>query len=142
MCHSASCALECEAAALHAGRQFIAQRLFDWGLVYSDSAYERLDDILLAASELLANAVKFCDDQEIVLDLSAHRDEIFVGVKDCEPAAAVPRRAGLYDESGRGLALVEAVTDRWGQERQGSSKTVWFAVGVPRGSALAQGCTK
>lgn len=141
MCHEATCTLECRPVAVRAGRAFIAERLCEWGVVTSDSAYERVSDVLLATSELLSNAVKFCNDQQqLVLDVRAHRDEIRIAVTDPEPAPAVPRRRGPYDEGGRGLAIVEAVTDRWGRDRNDRSKTVWFAVGVPDGSALARGC--
>jgi anti-sigma regulatory factor (Ser/Thr protein kinase) len=142
MCHEASCALECQPIAVRVGRQFIAERLSDWGAVPSDSAYEKLSDVLLAASELLSNAVKFCGDDEVVLAVRVHQDEICVAVTDPQPAPAVARRPGPNDEGGRGLALVEAVTDRWGQERKARGKTVWFAVGVPNSSALARGCTR
>ena len=38
-----------------------------------------------------------------------------------------PNQAGLDDESGRGLMLVEALTERWGWDlpANGSGKIVW-----------------
>lgn len=141
MCHEATCAFECRPIAVSAGRHFIADRLSEWGVETSDSAYESLSDVLLAASELLSNAVKACEDEEIGLLVQAHRDEVRVSVTDAQPdAPALVLRTGPYEEGGRGLALVEAVTDQWGQGVHGQYKTVWFAVAVPHGSSLASGC--
>lgn len=70
MCHEATCTLECRPVAVRAGRAFIAERLCAWGFVTSDSAYGRLSDVLLATSELLSNAVKFGNDQELVLEVA------------------------------------------------------------------------
>jgi hypothetical protein len=38
----------------------------------------------------------------------------------------VPRRPGPDTVTGRGLLLVDALTDRWGAERTGDGKVVWF----------------
>ncbi|MGW7692430.1 ATP-binding protein [Streptomyces asiaticus] len=47
-----------------------------------------------------------------------------------DASSAVPtiRAAGLWDESGRGLAMVDLVTDAWGVDRTEGApgKTVWF----------------
>lgn len=143
MCHSATCTLECQPVAVSAGRHFIAERLFEWGVESSDIAFGSLSDVLLAASELLSNAVRVCEGQQIGVAVQAHRDEIRISVTDPQPgAAAVVLDSGPYAEGGRGLALVEAVTERWGQEVHGGHKTVWFAVAVPEGSCLAIGCDR
>jgi hypothetical protein len=52
-----------------------------------------------------------------------------VEVTDRSEAAPVPRRSSVDDDSGRGLALVQALARRWGTSRQpGGGKTVWFEV--------------
>ena len=38
----------------------------------------------------------------------------------------MPRHPGPDTVTGRGLLLVEALTDRWGAERTGGGKVVWF----------------
>ncbi|WP_308434395.1 ATP-binding protein [Streptomyces litmocidini] len=48
-------------------------------------------------------------------------------VADGVPGAVRAKAAGPLDEGGRGLVLVEAVTDRWGVEERAGGKTVWFA---------------
>jgi len=59
MCYVARCALDRDANAVGIGRRFIAAQLARCGLVPSDGTVAYLDDVLLATSELLANAVKF-----------------------------------------------------------------------------------
>ncbi|MFF8592519.1 ATP-binding protein [Streptomyces sp. NPDC015220] len=49
-----------------------------------------------------------------------------VEVGDPDPRALpVLVRAADEDESGRGLALLDAVATRWGVERRAEGKTVW-----------------
>ncbi|WP_328944921.1 hypothetical protein OG259_28955 [Streptomyces sp. NBC_00250] len=36
------------------------------------------------------------------------------------------KAADPWDEGGRRLVLVEAVTDRWGVDERADGKTVWF----------------
>lgn len=40
-------------------------------------------------------------------------------------ACAAPRSPSPDEESGRGLALLEALSVRWGVERRAGGKTVW-----------------
>lgn len=138
MCHQATCALECDPVAVGAGRRFIRERLAEWGLAGAER--EDVEAVLLAASELLTNAARFCDGR-IGLELTTHRHEIAVAVTDTHPASAVVRTAGPMDEGGRGLALVEALAAEWGQQREDGAKTVWARFEVEPGTALAIGCT-
>jgi anti-sigma regulatory factor (Ser/Thr protein kinase) len=144
MCQQATCVLECLPIAVSTGRHFIADRLHEWGAQTSDVGYPRVNDVLLAASELLSNAVRACQgEDEIRLELECHRDEIRVSVTDPRPdAPAVVIATGPWAEGGRGLALVDAVTREWGQKVEGGHKSVWFAVPVPSGSSMATGCRR
>lgn len=54
-------------------------------------------------------------------------DPVARGVPEVR-GAAVARPAGCDEESGRGLALLDAVAVRWGVERCGDGKTVWCEV--------------
>jgi anti-sigma regulatory factor (Ser/Thr protein kinase) len=141
MCHQATCVLPSLPITVGAGRNFIAERLSHWGVEVSDVAHVRVSDVLLAASELLSNAVRVNQGRGIGLELLAHRDEIIVSVTDDAPEApALVQRLNPYAEGGRGLALVDALSERWGQVVHGEHKTVWFIVSVPKGSCLARGC--
>jgi len=93
----------------------------EWGL------HDLADTIELVVSELVTNAVKASTDQDqrpyytdehglacIHLRLSAGRQAALVEVWDEDFALPEPGQPGLDDESGRGLMLVEALTERWG----------------------------
>jgi len=52
-------------------------------------------------------------------------------VWDHSPLDLKPREADASDESGRGLAVVAALADRWGWERTGHHrKVVWAELAV------------
>jgi anti-sigma regulatory factor (Ser/Thr protein kinase) len=141
MCHVAGCGLERHPSAVSVGRHFVSSRLAAWGVGPGDSAEAALGDVLLATSELVSNAVKF-GGTEVTLTVHAHRDEITIEVTDENPTEVAVRCAAPYDESGRGLALVEAVCQRWGQARRGKGKTVWCSFSLPAGSALGVDCRR
>ena len=66
-------------------------------------------------------------DEFVAVRLSVGDGRVMVQVWDRDDSA-MPRRsvAGLWDESGRGLALVEALCDRWSAYRAASGgKVVW-----------------
>ncbi|MGX1882226.1 ATP-binding protein [Streptomyces sp. NPDC055287] len=82
----------------------------------------------LALTELVANVVRHVPGRRCsVLILRAEHG---VRVEVADACARLPKAegSGPLDEGGRGLALVEAVSDRWGVDpgpgRDG--KTVWF----------------
>jgi anti-sigma regulatory factor (Ser/Thr protein kinase) len=102
------------------------------------------DTIELVVSELVTNAVKASTDQDqrpyytderglacIHLRLSADRHAALVEVRDENFKLPAPNQAGLDDESGRGLLLVEALAERWGWDlaATGRGKIVWALVG-------------
>jgi hypothetical protein len=49
-----------------------------------------------------------------------------VEVHDADPTLPVPRHPAPHTVTGRGLLLVEALTDRWGSARIDHGKVVWF----------------
>ena len=82
----------------------------------------------LAVTELLANVIKHVPGASCTVLLLAQEGKLRVEVGDASPVVPVRRAAGPWDEDGRGLAMVELITDAWGVERnQGRpGKTVWF----------------
>jgi anti-sigma regulatory factor (Ser/Thr protein kinase) len=69
-------------------------------------------DLALALSELAANAVKHARTPfEVVVDTDGVAR---IEVEDQSPVPPVPRHAAPTDSSGRGLALVAQLCDRWG----------------------------
>jgi hypothetical protein len=74
--------------------------------------------------------------------MTVHRDRAEIEVADRDPAPAQQGRAHLDDDGGRGLALVAALSTRWGQEpHDGRGKKVWSWVRLPAGSAVAEDCS-
>ncbi|MCU1429483.1 MAG: putative anti-sigma regulatory factor, serine/threonine protein kinase, partial [Actinomycetia bacterium] len=51
-------------------------------------------------------------------------------VRDDSPAAPRRRRYSTDAVTGRGIALVETLAARWGSERDGTGKFVWFEMDV------------
>ena len=47
------------------------------------------------------------------------------------PAGRSPAGGGLLDESGRGVPLMDALSDRWGTSPHGAGKVVWFELDLP-----------
>ena len=87
---------------------------------------ELVDDAVLAASELVTNALLHTDGS-VELEVSAGPALVRVAVEDDSP---IPPVAGVLDESamcGRGLVLVSRLTTRWGvTPRHHGGKRVWF----------------
>jgi anti-sigma regulatory factor (Ser/Thr protein kinase) len=95
-------------------------------------AGEGRDRVLVVLSELVANAVRHAPGWEVGVAVGAAGREVVVEVRDGsgrEPVGGV--RAGPEDESGRGLALVQALAADWGwAAHAGGGKTVWAVVRV------------
>ena len=93
---------------------------------------DRTRDLLLLAGELVSNSVLHAradGSPEIVLELVLGRDAVRVVVTD-GGSAKVPSCLGTRPSTGtggRGLYLVESMSDSWGMERDGARQTrVWF----------------
>ncbi|MEV7341550.1 ATP-binding protein [Streptomyces sp. NPDC093544] len=85
-------------------------------------------DVQLCATELVANVIRHVGEGTPVrLRVTrADGDRIRVEVTDPDPRALpVLLCATGDDESGRGLALLDAVALRWGVEQGAVGKTVW-----------------
>lgn len=106
----------------------------EWGLRHLADTAE------LVVSELVTNAVSASVDEDqrphytdghgaacVRLRLSTDRRVVLVEVWDGNVMPPEPNQAGLDDESGRGLMLVEALAERWGWDlaANGRGKIVW-----------------
>jgi anti-sigma regulatory factor (Ser/Thr protein kinase) len=95
---------------------------------------EQLDNAAMATDELFANAVSHAssgpqDTVTVAVECSEHTLRVIVA--DRSPALPRPRPADEIAESGRGLAIVAALTDDWGTappEPGRPGKRVWFTI--------------
>lgn len=108
-------------------RVFVNDRLVEWGLQHL------ADPVLLCVSEIVTNAVVHAGS---FAELTVHTDGniLRVEVRDSGGGDISPTRpvAAAEDTHGRGLLLVEAVSDRWGSVDEGDGKVVWFELTARR----------
>ena len=120
----ASQRFEQDAQSARAARRFVAQVLTGW----DDEDSDLLDTVTLLVSELVTNAVIHAgSDVEVMVRLTSTAARI--EVTDASADSIAPRDAGREEDSGRGLALVGSLAQRWGvRPAAGGGKTVWFEV--------------
>lgn len=139
MCYHAEQRLEREPQSIWRARGSLRAWFTSWGVTADDPASALLDDALLVLSELLTNAVKYsAGNVEIVVD--AHGDHVRVAVRDSNPTLARSHRTEATPTGGRGLTIVEAVSQSWGQDPLDEGKVVWSRLAVPSGSQLGAAC--
>ncbi|MGH9012028.1 MAG: response regulator [Acidimicrobiia bacterium] len=114
-----------DAQSPRAARRFVTQALTAW----DDEESDLTDTVTLLVSELVTNAVIHAGSEvEVMVRLTATAARI--EVTDASAQAIAPRDATSEEDSGRGLALVGNLAQRWGVRRApGGGKTVWFEVG-------------
>jgi anti-sigma regulatory factor (Ser/Thr protein kinase) len=88
------------------------------------------DTVELLVSELVGNAVRHTGARTFGLRMQRRRGWIRVEVRD--PSRALPCLMPVreMDVSGRGLFLVDKLSDRWGVDLQPRGKTTWFELRV------------
>ncbi|MBN0042894.1 serine/threonine-protein phosphatase [Streptomyces actuosus] len=113
--------------ALTGARHMIRAAVRAWG------ARDRADEIELVADELITNALMHTEGAAIVtLRVLTDSDRrLRVEVEDTSSALPRRREAGESGVSGRGLLLVDLLSDVWGVEARGGGKCVWCEFIVP-----------
>ncbi|MGV4887144.1 ATP-binding protein [Streptomyces viridosporus] len=85
-------------------------------------------DVQLCASELVTNVIRHLGEGvPVTVRVSCDGGRTRLEVTDPDPRAlpVLHEAVGVDDESGRGLALLDALALRWGVEREPDRKTVW-----------------
>ncbi len=90
--------------------------------------------IALIVTELVTNAVSH--GEAPVFSVSWDGESVRIEVFDNGAGRPVVRPLDATATSGRGMALVDAVADRWGVEETPAGKTVWAEVGLGLGPDL------
>jgi len=91
---------------------------------------ELIEDTLLVVEELIANVIDHAR-TPFRLSVQCRRSEVQIRVRD--GSTRLPRAGSLEPAAirGRGLRLVQALSQRWGWENEENGKTVWATLAVP-----------
>ncbi|MBB1260328.1 ATP-binding protein [Streptomyces alkaliterrae] len=127
---SRHCAVEFQALPSRIGqvRHIVSTQLRYWGLD------PLIDAAALGVTELLANVHRHTGpDKHCTVELVLLWDRLTVSVRDHDPRLPRLRPKTSLGTSGRGLALVAALSSSWGArvQRGGSGKVVWFTLPAP-----------
>lgn len=110
-----------DTASVRAARRFVDETLQQWRFV------DPLGTVSLLVSELVTNAVLHAG-SEVEVAIQLHSGRVRVDVADGSAAGMHRRGPSDAGVSGRGIALVEALSDAWGLTARPEGKSVWFEV--------------
>jgi anti-sigma regulatory factor (Ser/Thr protein kinase) len=111
---------DCEPESVAGARHFIRDLL-------SDQPRETVEAAELMTSELATNSVRHAD-SDFELAILRSREEIRVEVSDHGHGQPVPRSPTPQEQSGRGLQIVQALSEDWGVIPSPGGKLVWFTL--------------
>lgn len=119
--------LTADAESVGRARAFVEECCSRWGL---DEATEVA---VLIASELATNAVRYAR-TPVVVRLGHRPDRLVLSVEDFSEASPAVRHPIATDEGGRGLVLVDALAERWGETHIEHGKRVWAEIALSSAS--------
>jgi anti-sigma regulatory factor (Ser/Thr protein kinase) len=124
-----SVTLASEAASVAAARQMVREACDEWGMS-ADAA--EIGTLLM--SELVTNAVRHAHSHSVrVIAEQPRPDRLRVAVVDKSRRMPEMHHAQLDDFGGRGLVLVDVLSDRWGTDLLRWGKRVWAEVAIKDG---------
>jgi len=103
-------------------RHFVAELVSDYPSALAEAA-------VLLTSELATNAIRHAG-QAFSVRVETTAEQLRVEVTDAGEGQPMPRSPQTLESSGRGLQIVESLSDEWGVARVGPGKTVWFSLHV------------
>jgi anti-sigma regulatory factor (Ser/Thr protein kinase) len=116
---SHSTVLAAEPTSASEARDFVSTHLFAHALTHL------VDDMRLVVSELATNAVAHAKTPFTVTLLESN-ESIIVAIEDGSDSVPVRAAPDVLNTSGRGLMLVEELSDGWGTRSDGHGlKSVW-----------------
>ncbi|MEU8761348.1 ATP-binding protein [Streptomyces sp. NPDC048659] len=127
------CTVELQALPSRIGqvRRIVSAQLRHWQL-------DALVDLAeLGVTELLTNVHRHAEpDKTCTVEVELLLDRLTVSVRDHDPripdVTEPPDVDAEFATSGRGLAIIEAMSESWGVRPQGASgKVVWFTLQAP-----------
>lgn len=93
---------------------------------------ELIEDVRLVVSELATNAVAHAQ-TPFVVSLSLTEGRVLVTIQDASSAVPVRGAPDVTDMNGRGLMIVELLSDAWGTSTDtDGSKSVWASFASSR----------
>jgi anti-sigma regulatory factor (Ser/Thr protein kinase) len=104
-------------------RAFLRSTLQTWNL----DGFGELTELL--TDEIVSNVVRHVG-AGMRLRAIRHPGAIRVEVDDSSGSRPTLRHPGTDDDRGRGLMLVDELSDRWGTDFRSDGKTVWFELDV------------
>ncbi|MCS0602233.1 SpoIIE family protein phosphatase [Streptomyces sp. LP11] len=117
-------------AAVSKMRLAVSDKLAEWGLAELGFGME------LVLSELITNAIRYGSDP---VHVRLIRDRTLIcEVSDGSSTSPHLRYAATTDEGGRGLFLVQQMTERWGTRYSPQGKVIWAEMTMPDPSAPAK----
>lgn len=106
-------------------RRFVCFHLVEHRLLYL------VEDVRLVTSELSANAVRHAQTPFTVTLEQVNRAQldngyVLLSVHDGSPSPPVHMTTGVLDTSGRGVSIIDLVSQDWGvTDETGGGKSVW-----------------
>lgn len=117
----------CTLASVGAARRIVVTCAGAWEL-----PPQMVDDLVQVTSELTANAVDHSPGPRLTVVLALADQAATVSVTDGGPAQVLRAHAAdAAEERGRGLTVVAALAEQWGQHRLLAGNRVWARIAVP-----------
>ncbi|MCA1711854.1 MAG: ATP-binding protein [Actinobacteria bacterium] len=114
----ASASFSSDPSSVPAARRLVTRALADWGC----------DDASWAAAQIIAELAGNCAlhaRTEFRVRVISEDDRLRLEVEDSSPVRLQPRRYGAEATTGRGLRLVDTLSEAWGVDARETGKTVW-----------------
>jgi anti-sigma regulatory factor (Ser/Thr protein kinase) len=101
---------------------------------------ESMSWLALLTSEVIANAVLHTGDP-CVVTVFWTGSRVRIEVSDTQPIDEIPERAGVDEQNGRGLLILNSLAAAWGRRENPPGKVTWFEIDPAQSSSRPDGVT-